>query len=452
MGDLRTPVMIRVEVSWLDDAGALQAIRGCMEDKSAGGACIRVKIPVGMGAKLSIRGPWEEFSGVAKYCRREGKEFLVGVQRDLTTTPSPIPTQVIIPTQDEIQAVTSDTQLPEPASSPHLPSAGLRIESPAKPRERKLIEMYPARPEPENSPPVRLVSNALLPPPRGFGRRTSHPERPRILQPQISSSSLGSDARPIELQATQLPEKLSAGKERKRMSSKWFGMSPRQNKGEEPTAHGEETGTIERQENSMLPVNHATERTSSPSSRVVPTFQVQLLPVEDIYRAAGIITPPKGYSVNKVVEMLRSEHIRSLAPEMKRAAVLMALDAAGVPLAQVQQDAKARQEALDTYEDAQTKQVETEWARKAEEVSQIQAELESIKAHYQARITRNLEGVAREKATFGTWQTMKQQEVESMVEAVEMCSKAITAKAAPAPPPPPAEPPEASSAAAAGKV
>jgi len=234
------------------------------------------------------------------------------------------------------------------------------------------------------------------------------------------------------------------------MSSKWFGMSSRHNKQENSRTNGDEISNVsDKKGDFMAPsMTQPTEKTPAQSSRSVPSFQVQLLPVEDIYRAAGIITPTKGYSVSKVVEMLRSEHIRGLSPEMKRAAVLMALDAAGVPLAQVQQDAKARKEALDSYEAAQTEQVDAEWARKAEEVSQIQAELESIKAHYQARITRNLEGVAREKATFGTWQTMKQQEVESMVEAAELCSKAMNTRPAPDPP----QPPEASAAAAGGDV
>jgi hypothetical protein len=52
--------------------------------------------------------------------------------------------------------------------------------------------------------------------------------------------------------------------------------------------------------------------------------------MEDIYRAAGIVGPRRGYSINKVVEMLHSEHIRGLSKEMKRPSVLMTLDAAGV--------------------------------------------------------------------------------------------------------------------------
>jgi len=65
----------------------------------------------------------------------------------------------------------------------------------------------------------------------------------------------------------------------------------------------------------------------------------------------------------------------------------------------VQEDAKARQGVLEAYEAEQKKQVEAAWARKADENVQIQEELERVKAQYMVRITRNLDGMAREKAT-----------------------------------------------------
>jgi hypothetical protein len=157
--------------------------------------------------------------------------------------------------------------------------------------------------------------------------------------------------------------------------------------------------------------------------------------MEDICRTAGIMIPRKGYSIKKVVEMLNSQHIRGLSKEMKRVALLMALDAAGVPIDEVLQDAKARQNALDDYEALQRKQVEAEWARKAEEIAQIQAELESIKAHYMARISRTQEGVARQKATFDGWVILKQQECQSMAEAAELCVKSPVSELASAPSP-----------------
>jgi DNA-directed RNA polymerase specialized sigma54-like protein len=87
-------------------------------------------------------------------------------------------------------------------------------------------------------------------------------------------------------------------------------------------------------------------------------------------------------------------------------------------------DVKARQEAIDTYQGEQSKLFEAQWARKAEENLQIQAELETVKTRYMERVRRNLDDVARAKATFGNWLTMKQQEAQSMAEAVELCVKA----------------------------
>ena len=121
--------------------------------------------------------------------------------------------------------------------------------------------------------------------------------------------------------------------------------------------------------------------------------------------------------------MLHNEHMRGLSKEMRRSAVLMTLDAAGISVNEVLQDAKIRQDAIDSYEINQRKQFEGLWARKAQENAQIQAELERVKGRYMERLRRNLDGVAREKETFASWVAMKQQESQSMAEAVELCTK-----------------------------
>ena len=151
--------------------------------------------------------------------------------------------------------------------------------------------------------------------------------------------------------------------------------------------------------------------------------QGDLQSMDDIYRAAGIMNPRMGYSINKVVEMISSEHIRALPTEAKRAAVLMALDAAGVSMEEVLRDATLRQEALDQYENDQRKYFEEYWERKIESNAQIQAELDRVSAQYQDRIDRNLEEVTQEKAAFTRWQRQKEQEAERMTEAVGLCSK-----------------------------
>jgi hypothetical protein len=191
--------------------------------------------------------------------------------------------------------------------------------------------------------------------------------------------------------------------------------------------NGESSGkgitTKSKRENLAARVAASGRSPSESGGEDVAPIEVELLPAEDIYRLAGIMQPSKGYSIKKVVGMLHSQHIRGLSKEMKRAAVLMALEAAGVSLAQVQLDAKARQDALDAHETGQRKQIEAEWTRKTEEISQIQNEMERVKTHFMARISRNLDAIAREKATFSSWITIKQQEAQSMEEALELCSK-----------------------------
>lgn len=151
--------------------------------------------------------------------------------------------------------------------------------------------------------------------------------------------------------------------------------------------------------------------------------QGDLLSCEDIYLASGIVSPRSRYGINKIVEMLNSRHIRELSKDVKRASVLMALDAAGSTVDEVLQDASRRQHALNSYEAGQRKQFDEFEARKNRENAQIQAELERVTAHYAERIKHNQELVAHEKEALRSWQTMKEQESQRIAEAVALCGK-----------------------------
>jgi hypothetical protein len=161
-----------------------------------------------------------------------------------------------------------------------------------------------------------------------------------------------------------------------------------------------------------------------------------LLSYDDIYHAAGIMSPRSGYGIHKVVEMLNSQRIRELSPDIKRASVLMALDAAGTSVDDVLQDASRRQQALNAYEAAQRKQLEEFEAHKSRENAQTEAEMERIRAHYAQRIQSNKDQVAREKETLRNWQMAMQHESQRIAEVIELCGKqpAPAAAASPASP------------------
>ena len=151
--------------------------------------------------------------------------------------------------------------------------------------------------------------------------------------------------------------------------------------------------------------------------------QWTLLALEDVYRATGLIDLRTGYNIQKVVDMLHNSHIRNLPDEMRRASILMALDAASIPVEDVLRDARLRLEALSKYESEQQKRLQEYEAQKLQENAGIQSELEQVTEHYKARMKSNLDDVSRLRDPFVSWQSTKQDEVQRISEAVALCSK-----------------------------
>lgn len=158
----------------------------------------------------------------------------------------------------------------------------------------------------------------------------------------------------------------------------------------------------------------------------------------EIYSAAEIHPPQHGYTILKVSEMLQSAHIRGLPAEVRRSSVLVALDAAGVKLQEVIEDAVKRDRALDAYERVLEKNLSDLEARKAEENRKINAEMERLIAEYRSRIGANDDEVAREKERFYGWRLQKQQEEKKIADAVSyfVSENPITTSSTPAPAPP----------------
>jgi hypothetical protein len=139
---------------------------------------------------------------------------------------------------------------------------------------------------------------------------------------------------------------------------------------------------------------------------------------EEIYKAAEIPPAPQGYSILKVSQMLESEHIRNLPSDVKKSSVLVALDAAGVDIKEVIQDAIRRDRALDTYERVQQRAADELETRKNKENSDIQAQIDKYVTEQRAKIQSNNEEVSREKERFTGWRLKKQQAEKKIAEAV----------------------------------
>jgi hypothetical protein len=159
---------------------------------------------------------------------------------------------------------------------------------------------------------------------------------------------------------------------------------------------------------------------------------------DEIYKAAEIPPAPQGYSILKISQMLESGRIRNLPSDVKRSSVLVALDAAGIDVKDVIQDAIRRDRALDTYERVQQRAAEELEARKTKENSEIQAQIDKYVTEQRAKIQSNNEAISREKERFTGWRLKKQQEEKKIAEAVGYFTSEnpITTGDVNAPPPP----------------
>ena len=360
------------EISWADPEGTPNQARATIVDMSLSGACIRLKSPVRLGARLTVKWHREQFSAIARNCRRDGVEFLLGVRRDAEAAEAA-----------EAAAKQAASGVSDVAKGGvHSMAFDVAVKDVASNVSTARVSDHPA--------PVRAP--ALSP----------------VLPPA---------AKPVRVAPLQA-EGQSARRERKAMPGKtlfpqFWRRQP------DPDAPTKPTPT-------EAPVN----KTNDHAAETDPSPQNELLSYEDIYHAAGIMNPRSGYGIQKVVEMMNSERIRELSNDVKRASVLMALEAAGASVDELLQDATRRQQALNSYEEGQRKRLDEFESRKTQENARIQAEMERLAAHYAERIQRNRDQIAHEKEALRNWQMAKQHESQRIGEVTELCAKPKPASAA----------------------
>ena len=397
----RTVMWAVAEVFWEDASGAPNHVAATMEDTSLSGACVRVKRSFDVGSRVVIKWHREQFPAIAKNCRSDGRDFLVGLRREAERL--------------------------QPALPPHAEPAAAEPTTPFAPKENP--------PAPGDAQNGKMQAMAEIVPPSTNVKGTDSADTPASASQtrkdiQSQASALGQI--PVQRQSalmahqshgssTSLQNQGSSSRhERKVMASKSiFPKFWRRQQDEDAPQHT----TLKE-----APVNSSSSK--APAADPISVPGRDLLSYDDIYHAAGILSPRSGYGIHKVVEMLNSQRIRELSTDIKRASVLMALDAAGSSVDDVLEDATRRQQALDTYEAAQRKQLEEFEAQKSKENAQIEAEMESLRTHYAQRIQSNRDQVTREKETLRNWQMAMQHESQRITEVVELCGKQPIATAA----------------------
>src|SRR5271170_5599264 len=394
-GEPRKAMMAVAKVSWEDQDETVHTAPAKIEDTSASGACLRLKVPIAAGTTIHVSWCRDDFSGTAKWCRADDGEYLVGMRRDQAARPTEARNAPRLNAVNPRQAETNpELRFGAARARPAEVTPEPRMDAPRmRPVEAAIVReaRAPAGPPPTTeivqhiAAPQSLIRRGTLipipkPAPLPLLRITFPPAQ--IHEPMIGFE-IARDNAPRRTTAIEPTTSIlqyqnrttSFFEERRDMQNKWLNL-----------------GNRRQQQDGGNGSNGGSHGMNGDAATATPRGDLLLL--EDIYRTAGIIEPRMGYSIGKVVEMLRSDHLRGLGDEVKRASVLMALSAAGIPLGDILQDAAHRQ-----------------------------AEMERVTRQYVEKMNRNLTEVQQEKETFQKWQNAMQYEVLQISEAVTLCAQ-----------------------------
>ena len=141
-----------------------------------------------------------------------------------------------------------------------------------------------------------------------------------------------------------------------------------------------------------------------------------------IYKASGVKDPAHGFTAYKVLEILSSPDFAGLDGKAKAAALsgFLRMNPSGaVAIADVIQDALARDNALDGFEGFLRMKLDARRADRDKENAALQAAIDELSRKNRELIQSNLDAIAKEQERFATWQARKRIEEQKLFEAVE---------------------------------
>jgi hypothetical protein len=166
-----------------------------------------------------------------------------------------------------------------------------------------------------------------------------------------------------------------------------------------------------------------------------------------IYKAAGVVDPPHGYSAYKVLEIFASPGFASLDLRAKAAALTGFLNmtpSGPVPITDVVQDAVRRDQALDKFEEF----LRSKQGARAEQIdkdnAQLQAEIDEVTRRNREKMEANRIAIETEQARLSRWLVLKRAEERKLYDAVTpfVEKNPISTADTPRPPAAPAAAPE----------
>ncbi len=158
----------------------------------------------------------------------------------------------------------------------------------------------------------------------------------------------------------------------------------------------------------------------------IPPSQLpaEIMDFSEVYREARIEAPAHGYGIDKVEGMLNHPRLVAIRAEQRAAAVLAALEAAGVEFTDVLRDAVLRDHAIERFALAKEAEMQAERARAEELVVRARQELDSFVTEKRAEVERLRREIKEAEERFAELQERRRFEERRIVEVSDHLSDA----------------------------
>ncbi len=179
---------------------------------------------------------------------------------------------------------------------------------------------------------------------------------------------------------------------------------------EEKKSEQQEVQVAEVESHAPSRVEIAEPQLEQPVARVgeeLPSF-------EAIYQAFGIKEPANGFTVYRAEELLKSSHLKGASAEIRRSALMVALEALRIPAEDVIQDAVKRDKALTQFEKIEERRLREMEQKKSEENKRLQEEMERIFNEIREKMEDNNNSVKEARDKFQSWQEDKEKEEQRL--------------------------------------
>lgn len=144
----------------------------------------------------------------------------------------------------------------------------------------------------------------------------------------------------------------------------------------------------------------------------------------EVYREARIEPPVHGYGIDKVESMLNHQRLVALRPEQRAAAILAALDAAGVEFTDVLRDAVLRDQAIERFTSAKEAEMQAERQRPEEAVVRARQELDAFVTEKRNEVERLRREIQEAEQRFAELQERRRVEERRILEVSDHLSDA----------------------------